>query len=63
MERIRWYEKMVEAYKTLSDEQRAELEHWEASKENNQDIADWPGWEKIIGSRPNKTNIEAFGKQ
>jgi hypothetical protein len=50
--RMNWYKKMVEAYKSLSEEQLIALEKWEKEKKPGQDITNWPGWEVLIGSRP-----------
>ena len=52
LERIKWYEKMVEAYKNMPDEMRQVLDKWDIENKEKKDISEWPGWETLIGKKP-----------
>lgn len=50
--RVQWYSKMVEAYQSMPDFDRAQLEQWEHANRAVADISEWPGWERFIGKKP-----------
>lgn len=50
--RIEWYRKMTEAYKTMPESLREELEDWVDNNRERADVSDWPGWRYIIGDKP-----------
>lgn len=54
LDRIKWYEKMVEAFKNLPEELKQELAEWERANKGKQDISEWPGWKQFIGKKPKK---------
>lgn len=51
---IKWWNRMQEAWETMSPEQRAELQTWEDQNLDGHSIgtSDWPGWEPLIGPKP-----------
>jgi hypothetical protein len=53
-ENINWYKKMIDAFNSLSPEEKQELADWEKNNLNGSDKAtsDWPGWIKYIGLPP-----------
>jgi hypothetical protein len=55
---VAWYEKMVEAFKVLTDEERLDLQIWEKAHIDQKDISNWPGWERHIGAKPKSIEIE-----
>jgi hypothetical protein len=57
LERVKWYEKMVETYKSLPDLERIELNNWDKEKSADQDVTDWPGWKKYIGPKPQNPDL------
>lgn len=56
---IEWYGKMVEAYKSLPEEKKREIDAWEHANLNAQTVgtSDWPGWEELIGRRPEASSF------
>jgi hypothetical protein len=53
-EMLDWVNKMMDAYKNMSPQDRAALDVWEAKNLNGSTVgtSDWPGWEKLIGKKP-----------
>ena len=50
-----WFENMVEAHKLLNDEERQQLAEWDRTRVDGSGAvgtADWPGWEKYVGKKP-----------
>lgn len=46
-----WVNHVLEAYGTLSVEDKATLDAWK-SADSERTILGWPGWERLIGKRP-----------
>lgn len=52
---LAWFEKMVEAHKLLTEEEREELAEWDRTRVDGSgkvSTSDWPGWEKYVGKMP-----------
>jgi hypothetical protein len=52
---LAWFENMVEAHKLLNDEERQQLAEWDRTRVDGSGkvgTADWPGWEKYVGKKP-----------
>lgn len=52
---LEWTGKMIETYKSMSDEEKQELAEWERTHVDGSGrvaTSDWPGWERYIGKRP-----------
>lgn len=50
-----WYEKMMQAQKLLTEEEKLELSEWDRTQVDGSGkvgTSDWPGWEKHIGKKP-----------
>jgi len=51
-----WYERLIETYSNMTQEERLALEEWERENLDGHSVgtSDWPGWEKYIGVPPGK---------
>lgn len=50
-----WAAKMMEAYKSMSEDEKQKLTEWEREHVDGSGrvaTSDWPGWEQLIGKRP-----------
>jgi DNA-binding MarR family transcriptional regulator len=48
---VAWFNRLIDAFEGLAAQDKAALNNWES--ENPGAIrSDWPGWEKLIGKRP-----------
>ena len=50
-----WYEKMMQAQKLLTEDEKRELAEWDRTRVDGSGkvgTSDWPGWEKHIGRKP-----------
>jgi hypothetical protein len=56
---IRWYGQIAEAYNSMSEEQQRALNECERSRSdvNGLGAFDWPGWELLIGERPDMSTL------
>jgi DNA-binding MarR family transcriptional regulator len=51
---VNWTNRMMETYRNMSTRDRQALSDWEAKNLNGNTVgtSDWPGWEKLIGRKP-----------
>jgi predicted GIY-YIG superfamily endonuclease len=51
---LNWHQTMLTAYRSMSPAEMADLALWEREHlgEPGVTTSDWPGWEKLIGSKP-----------
>jgi len=51
---ISWANRMMEAYRSMSPQDRQVLADWEAENLDGGSVAtsDWPGWAKLVGRKP-----------
>ena len=49
-----WTGKMLDAYNSMSEEEREDLRQWQQAQSNGRarGTSNWPGWERHIGKKP-----------